>query len=493
MHGRPGRHGHRLALTGAIPARNAQTPRRTPPYNALAVNTSSPRSIAIIGAGITGLTAAFRLHQQGFAVQVFEQAAYPGGSIRTIREAGYLVEGGPNTLMLGAREAKQLIRDVGLEPSLQVANPVAKKRFIVRGGRFLPVPMGPGSFFSTPLFSARTKAAIFGELFARRRERPADVSLATLVGEHFTPELVDYALNPLIAGIYAGDPAQLSVRHAFPSLLAAERSHGSLLRGMIAQAKAKRAQGETRAQLVSFPDGLQALPQALAASLPADAVHYGALVEAVIPGARHRLVWSQYGQTTEAEFDDVVLAVPAGALAHLAIGAKRERPLALLDEVLQPPVSSLFLGYRREQVRHPLDGFGGLVPAIERRSVLGILFSSTLFPGRAPAGHVGLTVFAGGMRQPEAARLDTDALLAHVARDLHDLVGVDSAPIFVRHSYWPRAIPQYTLGYERYLGVIERLEQDLPGLHVGGNVRDGISLQDCIKAGERLARSVAGV
>lgn len=492
MHGVPGRHGHRLALTSAFQARNAQTPLQSPPYTATVVNTSSPRSIAIIGAGITGLTAAFRLHQRGFAVQVFEQAACPGGSIRTIHEAGYLIETGPNTLMLGATEAKQLIRDVGLEPSLQVANPVAKKRFIVRRGRFLPVPMGPGSFFSTSLFSARTKAAIFGEFFAKRRERPADVSLATLVSEHFTPELVDYALNPLIAGIYAGDPARLSVRHAFPSLLEAERTHGSLLRGMIAQAKAKKARGETRAQLVSFPEGLQALPQALAAKLPPAAVHYGAVVEAVVPGPKHRLVWTEYGRTTEAEFDDVILAIPAGALARLTIGTNRERPLAGLDEVLQPPVSSLFLGYRREQVAHPLDGFGGLVPAIEGRSVLGILFSSTLFPGRAPAGHVGLTVFVGGMRQPELAKLDTDALLAAIGQDLRDLVGVDSAPLFVRHSYWPRAIPQYTIGYERFLGEIERLEAATRGLHVGGNVRDGISLQDCIKAGERLARRVAG-
>ncbi len=123
--------------------------------------------------------------------------------------------------------------------------------------------------------------------------------------------------------------------------------------------------------------------------------------------------------------------------------------------------------------------------------MLGILLSYSLFPGRAPDGHVGLTVFAGGMRQPELARLDTDALLAQVARDLHDLVGVSTPPLFVRHSYWPRAIPQYTLGYERFLQVIERLEADVRGLHVGGNVRDGISLQDCIKAGERLARRIA--
>jgi oxygen-dependent protoporphyrinogen oxidase len=455
------------------------------------VTTTNLPSVAIIGAGITGLTAAFRLHQRGFAVKVFEQAPQPGGSIRTIREAGYLIEGGPNTLMLGALEAKQLIRDIGLEPVMQVANRVAKKRFICRNGKFLPVPMGPGSFFSTKLFSFRTKAAIFGELLSRRKERTEDLSLADLVSEHFTPELVDYALNPLIAGIYAGDPAQLSVRHAFPMLWDAERSHGSLLRGMMAAGKAKRARGEGRASLVSFPDGLQAITDTLAGKLPAGALQCGTTVKAVVPGTPHRLTWEQNNRTATDEFDRVIFAVPAAALAQLTIGSGPERPLAVLDDIIQPPVSSLFLGYRRDQVGHPLDGFGGLVPAVEHRSVLGMLFTSTLFPNRAPDGHVGLTVFVGGLRQPDLARLSTEVLLAQLARDLHDLVGISTPPLFVRHSYWPRAIPQYTLGYGRFLEVIDRLEKSAAGLYVGGNVRDGISLQDCIKSGEKLARRVA--
>ncbi len=453
---------------------------------------SSLPTVAVIGAGITGLTAAFRLHQRGFAVKVFEQAAHPGGSIRTYREAGYLIEGGPNTLQLGASEVKQLIKDIGLEPAMQVAGATAKKRFIVRGGKFVPVPMGPGSFFSTPLFSFRTKAAIFAELLSRRRERTADLNLAELVCTHFTQELVDYALNPLIAGIYAGDPAMLSVRHAFPMLWEAERSHGSLLRGMMAAGKARKTRGESGpASIVSFKDGLQSLTDTLAAKLPAGSVLCGAAVETVIPGRPHRIAWRQYGQTATGDFDLIVLALPATALAQLVIGSGAERPLAVLDEIIQPPVSSLFLGYRREQVTHPLDGFGGLVPAVEHRSVLGILFSSTLFPNRAPEGQVGLTVFAGGSRAPDLARLPTDALLAQIARDLHDLVGVSSPPLFVRHTFWPRAIPQYTLGYERFLDAIGHVEQSAPGLFVGGNVRGGISMQDCIKSGEKLARQTA--
>jgi oxygen-dependent protoporphyrinogen oxidase len=456
------------------------------------VGNSSPKSIAVIGAGITGLTAAYRLHQRGFPVKVFERAPQAGGAIKTIQENGYVIEGGPNSLQLGAAEVRQLIKDVGLEPDLQVASPVAKKRFIVRRGRFLPVPASPGSFIGTSLFSFRTKCAIFTELLTRPRVRTTDLSLAELVRSHFTQELVDYALNPLIAGIYAGDPEKLSVRHAFPALWEAERSHGSLLRGMLAAAKAKKARGEPGiAPIVSFKGGLQTLTDTLVARLPASSVQLNTTVETLIPGRPHRLIWKQAGQTCSGEFDLVVLALPATALAQLSCGTLGERPLAILDGIPQPPVSSLFVGYRRDQVAHPLDGFGGLVPAVEHRAVLGILFSSTLFPDRAPAGHVGLTIFAGGLRQPDTARLTTEALLARIAPDLHDLVGVSTPPVFVKHTFWPRAIPQYILGYERYLAAINQLELSTTGLFIGGNVRDGISLQDCIKSGEKLARRAA--
>lgn len=452
----------------------------------------SRKSVAIIGAGITGLTAAFRLHQQGFRVTVFERAPHAGGSVRTFREEGFLIEGGPNSLQYGAPELKLLVKDLGLESELVTANAVAKKRFIVRGGKFVPVPSSPGSFFGTSLFGARTKFAIFAELLTRPRVRTVDVNLAEFVRAHFTQELVDYAVNPLIAGIYAGDPKKLSVRHAFPTLWSAERSHGSLLRGMIAGAKAKKARGESGiAPIVSFKNGLQTLIDGAVAKLPPGTVRLGTAVETIIPGKTHQLIWKQDGRTGSDEFDAVVLAIPASGLAHLTFGTLGERTLAMLDAIPQPPVSSLFLGYRREQVQHPLDGFGGLVPEAERREVLGILFSSTLFPDRAPAGHVGLTVFAGGMRQPDNARLSAAALLERIAPDLRDLVGASGAPTFVKHTFWPRAIPQYVLGYERYLETMIAVEKSAPGLFIGGNARDGISLPDCVKSGERLAAEVA--
>ena len=456
------------------------------------VGNSSAQSIAVIGAGITGLTAAYRLHQRGFRVQVFEQTACTGGSVQTISENGYLIEAGPNSLQYGAPELKQLVNDLGLESELVPANPLAKRRFLVRGGKFVPVPNSPGAFLRSPLFGARTKFSLLAELLTRPKIRTTDLSLAELIGSHFTQELVDYAVNPLIAGIYAGDPAKLSVKHAFPSVWAAERSHGSIIRGMMSAAKAKQVRGESGvAPIVSFRRGLQQLTDTLAAQLPPDAIRLGTTVSTLLPGPPHRLVWKNSTQTGTDEFDAVVLAIPAGALAQLTFGSLGERPLATLENIPHPPVSSVFLGYKRNQINHPLDGYGGLVPAVEKRDVLGILFSSTLFPDRAPEGHVGLTVFVGGMRQPAHARLTTPQLLERIARDLRELVGVQGDPAFVRHSYWPRAIPQYVLGYEQWKETMDTLERNHSRLFIGGNARDGVSLPDCVKSGLKLADKVS--
>jgi len=448
--------------------------------------------VAIVGAGITGLTAAFKLAHRGCRVTVFEKGPQPGGSLRSTAEDGWLHEAGPNSLQYG-KELKTLIAELGLEGEVVPAAPQAKRRFLVRGGRFVPVPASPPAFLKSPLFGLRTKLSLPLELLSRPRVRTTDLSLAELVRSHFTQELVDYAVNPLVAGVYAGDPEKLSVRHAFPSLWQAERSHGSLIRGMMAAAKARKAAGEGgMPPLISFKRGLQTLTDTLAARLPAGSLKLNAAVETLLPGRPHRIVWRQDGQTRSGEFDAVVLAAPASALAQLTVGTLGERPLASLENIPHPPVTSLFLGYKRDQIVHPLDGFGGLVPALEKRQVLGILFSSTLFPGRAPDGHVALTVFVGGMRQPDLARLAPAELLARIDADLRDLVGVSGAPVFVRHSFWPRAIPQYVLGYERWQEQMTALEERHARLFIGGNARDGVSVPDCVKNGLKLAQRVAG-
>lgn len=455
---------------------------------------SAPKSIAVLGAGITGLTAAHRLHQLGHRVRIFEATKQIGGAIQTEITDGWLVERGPNSLLGGDPAVAALIDELGLAAERVSARPEAKNRYIVRGGRPVAAPTSPPALLGSSLFSAGGKLRLLSELFKRPRTRTTDVSLEEFVRDHFGQELVDYGLNPFVSGVYAGDPGRLSARYSFPKLWEIEQRHGSIIRGQIAEAKAKKASGQPKVAggIFSFQRGLQSLPAALAGRLPAGAITLEARIEALLPGAPWSVIWTDANGTHTEKFDVVVAALPAPALAPLRFGPLGERPLAPLDAIEHPPVSSLFLGYRREQVAHPLDGFGVLAPSKEQRSVLGILFSSSLFAGRAPEGHVALTVMVGGTRNPDLARQPTAKILAGVERDLRELLGVSGAPVFQRHAFWPRAIPQYNLGYEAHLATMAAAERSYPGLLLGGQARDGIAVPACIAAGEKLVARISG-
>ena len=257
----------------------------------------------------------------------------------------------------------------------------------------------------------------------------------------------------------------------------------------------------------SFRRGLQTLTHGYVLQLPADVITLHARVEGLVPGPRWHVIWRDIrGQAAGADgawsksddsgrqvegFDAVVAALPASALARLEFGERNIHPMAVLEEMEHASLASLFLGYRRDQVAHPLDGFGVLVPARERRSFLGVTFSSTVFPERAPEGHVALTVMAGGVLQPELAALSAADLLAAVTPDLRQLLGVKGDPVFIRHSAWPRAIPQYNLGQQRHNEAMSKCEKAHPGFFLAGHVRDGISVGNCICSGERAAERAA--
>jgi oxygen-dependent protoporphyrinogen oxidase len=456
--------------------------------------TNLPPSTAVVGAGLTGLTAAWRLHAAGARVRVFEAADKIGGVIQTERADGWLVEAGPNSLRGGSPELTKLIADLGLATAVVPAGPAAKNRYLVHHGRLVAAPASPPALLASPLLSLGTKARLAAELLRRPRPRAADLSLATLVREHFGDELVERALDPFVSGVYAGDAEKLSARHAFPELWAMEQQHGSLLRAQAAAARERRDQGRPPPQIFSFTDGLAALPGALAAALPSDVIALNAAVTRLAPigsatAPAWELTWQMpSGAEQTEEFDRIILALPAAALARLPIGADATtRPLAALGELEHASIASLFLGYRREQIAHALDGFGLLVPSTEKRTALGVIFTSTLFPGRAPLGHVALTVMAGGTRRPDLAALAPAALIAAVQPDLATLLGVRGDPVFMRHHAWPHAIPQYNLGHERFLDAMARCETAHPGVHLANNARAGLGLTDRIAAGLRAA------
>ncbi|MEY4938817.1 MAG: hypothetical protein RIQ93_552 [Verrucomicrobiota bacterium] len=446
------------------------------------------RRIAVLGGGITGLTAAWQLQRSGLTPVVFEKNGRMGGAIGAFQQDGWLHELGPNSLLEGSSEVARFIDELGLGSRRVYADAKASNRYILRGGRLTPMPTSPAAFLSTPLFSWGAKFALLGEPWRKRATADAEESVADFVIRRLGREFLDYAINPFVGGVYAGDPTQLAVRHAFPKLHALEQEHGSLIRGAL---KRRNTSGGPKGRIFSFPDGLEELPRSIAASLAEPVRLRTAVTDVRREGAGWEISFEHAGSAGRETFAAVVCALPADALATLRIaGLARACPLETLREIEHPPVASVFTGFRREDVSHPLDGFGVLVPEVERRPLLGVLFSSTLFPARAPAGHVGLTTFVGGMRDPALAHRDESELLRVVGAELESMLGARGKPAFTHVQRWPRAIPQYTLGYQRFKDVISQVEAAAPGVFIGGNCRDGISLANCIESGRRLAHVV---
>jgi oxygen-dependent protoporphyrinogen oxidase len=428
-------------------------------------------------------------------VTVFEASDRVGGAIRTVRHDGWLVECGPNTALLRDASLDPLLERAGLGPELQIANPAAAKRFIVRYGRPNALPSNLWQALATPIFNFRGKLRVLAEPFIRQNRDNPDETLASFARRRVGQEFLDYAVNPFLGGVYACAPEDLCTRHALPRLWRLEQNHGSLVAGTIALMRAKRKSGvRTKTRLVSFRDGLHALPATLAAKLgPALQLRTEIVgVERVTTGWRLTLrhtnsTGAAKGETTTADFDAVLFACGAAALARLDVAGRQ--PLASLATLPWSSITSLALGFRREDVAHPLDGFGMLVPAKENRRILGALFSSTLFPGRAPKDHVLLTVFVGG-RQPEYATLPDAELDALVLDELRELLGVRGVPVFRHCTRVPQAIPRYTVAFGALAADMDAFERDYPGLYLAGNFRTGIALADCLAAGQAVAKRI---
>jgi oxygen-dependent protoporphyrinogen oxidase len=438
-------------------------------------------SVAVIGAGLTGLTAAFWLKQRGTTVVVYEATDRVGGVIRSERQGGYLAELGPSTMSAPSAANASLLGELGLDNSIVHASPEVQNRYIVRRGKLVRLPLTPAELLTSRLLSNTAKLAVFGEPLVETGDSPVDESVAAFVRRRFNQEVLDYVVNPFVAGTFAGDPEQLSVRHALPQLQALERAHGSVMKAYL-----KKAPGAP-GRLISFRNGLQELTDALARELKTE-VRLRAPVTQIRTGPKGWTVGAAF-QSPEM-YDAVIFAAPSYALDDIDLDLTGGERLATLTSIIHPPVAVLAFGFRREQVSHPLDGFGCLAPEVERRRVLGVIFSSTLFPERAPAGDVLLTAFAGGSRDPDFVHADSHTLAARVLDELRILLGTQGEPTFRSIQIWPKAIPQYVLGYGRFKDIVELAEQNNPGLALAGTYRDGVALGDAMASGERAASRI---
>ena len=434
--------------------------------------------VVVVGAGISGLTSAFLLQAAGVDVAVVESETRPGGSIQTHREGDWLFELGPNTVLEKNADVTALIAASGLAGDKLTANKAANKRFVLKGGRPTALPSGPLSFVRSPLFSTRAKLRLLREPWIRKGNQ-ADESIASFVRRRLGEELLDYAVGPFVSGVYAGDPDRLAVRWSVPKIAALEAQYGSLIRGALALRKGPAPKGA----MFSFRKGLAQLVDHL--SERCGTIQLTTPCQRILSDSSGYVVETANGALKAKQ---VILTVPADVVARLlgAIAPEADR----FDELPYAPVATLALGFARDAVKHPLDGFGVLVPRRESLRLLGCLFCSQIFSGRAPDGHVALTAFVGGRTDPKIVDCDPQELLSAVVGELQPMLQTTAQPVYTKVTSWRRGIPQYESGHGHYLRLAEQIERGHPGLHLACNWRHGVSVPDCIAAASELARRI---
>ncbi len=450
--------------------------------------------VLVVGAGLSGLVTAFRAKRAGLSVAVFEIGSRPGGVIGSGRHSGALFERGPNSGLDTTPLINAMLDDLGIRADRVDGSKASSKRYVLRDGRLVALPMSPGAFLRTPLFSFGAKLRLFAEPFIGKAGPDVEESIAQFVRRRLGPEFLDYAIEPFVAGIYAGDPETLSVPAAFPRLHALEQQYGSLIKGAILGARQRRKNADkakNAASSFSFRDGMQTLTDALARAV--GQVDCDVKVTRVdrCPDGGFTVTGERFGMAFERHARAVVVATPAHSAAGI-VQAMAPVAAEALREIPYPPVTVVASAYRRREILHPLDGFGFLAPAKERPAVLGTLFSSTMFENRAPTEVAVLTTFVGGRRNPDLATASDAEIRGAVQEELARLLGAGADPMWSEVTRWPRAIPQYTMGHLPRIAKVEEAERSIPGLYFCANYRGGVSIGDCVKAGHATAERVAG-
>ena len=471
---------------------------------------SSCFRIAVVGGGISGLAVAHKILEQSkqknrpVEVHLLEAGGRLGGVIHTSERDGFLLEGGPDSFISEKPWALSLCHRLGLEPSLIGTGETHRRSFIVRQNKLQPVPDGfyllaPTRIWptiTTPIFSWPGKIRMSADLFLPRKKRSSateDETLASFVRRRLGHEALDRMAQPMIGGIYTSDPEELSLRATMPRFLDMEQEHRSLILGMWRQRQKMRhsqnhqAAGPRYGLFVSLNQGMVRLVEALRQRIPSDSIHLNTQVSSLRKTGHHWTLDLTNGSQLEA--DAVCLALAAFQSADL-LQTFDAQLAARLRSIRYASTATVNLAYRLEDIPGSLEGFGFVVPAIEKREILACTFSHMKFPGRAPRNHALLRAFMGGALQPKAFEYEDNEMIRIVRQNLRELLGIEKPPLFAIVERHAQAMAQYHVGHLDLVAEIEALANQRPTLQLAGNGFTGIGIPDCIRRGEECAERI---
>ncbi len=447
--------------------------------------------VAIIGAGLTGLSLAHNLCRKGIPCLILEKSSHPGGVIQTVHESGFTYETGPNTGVIGNSYVVKLFDELAGLCALETAKSSAKKRLILKNGTWHALPSGLLEAIRTPLFTAKDKGRILTEPFRKRGRDPYE-TLAELVKRRMGRSFLDYAVDPFISGIYAGNPEYLVTRFALPKLYALEQKYGSFILGAVKKKFEKKEPGAERItrEVFSAENGLGSIITALEKSVGTDKLLLNASGINIKPDEDHfKISYSLNGVFCSAETKFVITTTPAPELPSL---------LPFIEEELMSPVTKLryarvvqvIMGFRKWEGMD-INAFGGLIPSKENRKLLGILYTSSFLKNRSPEGGALLSAFLGGERNPEVLDVNDEEIISLIKSQIMELLKTDSFhPDIIKIFRYAHAIPQYGKDTGDRLDAVKKIQDKYPGLILAGNIRDGIGMADRIQQAGIIAGEV---
>jgi oxygen-dependent protoporphyrinogen oxidase len=443
------------------------------------------KDVLVLGAGISGLATAYWLNKEGFNVKILERNNEPGGAMETINENGFLLDFGPNSGLETTPLIAQLAEETGIKDQMIYANEASNTRYILKNNELMPLPTSPKAFFNTNLFSTKAKIRLMAEPFIGKSDDGFYQSMSEFVVRRLGQEFLDYAIDPFVSGVFAGDPSKLSVKSAFPKLYRLEEVYGGLIKGTIKGARERKKNKEKSkqsAKMFSFINGMQTFPKAITNHLINDIEYNTQLKKIEKLSTGYKVYYNQNGEEKSIETEILLSTIPAYVLSSLINFDDKMK--THLNDIYYPPVMVLYLGFDKKDINRELDGFGYLIPSKEKKSYLGAIWSSTIFPNRAEEDKASFTLFIGGARSPHLFESDTNKLIDKVLNEFKNVTNITGDPLIMRHKLWNKAIPQYNIGYIEHERYFEQFEKENKGFFLSGNYRGGISVGDCVKNSE---------